>query len=71
MTTPHHNPKRIRKRLVRSIIHIEHAVPHSRPEVIRSQSQEELKDSWVVVVVEARSPLARLVVLAADCQFYS
>lgn len=71
MTTSHYNTKSISKWLIGSIIHVEHRTPHSRPEIIRSESQEQLKDSRVVVVIEAWSPLAPLVIVTSSYQLLS
>jgi hypothetical protein len=64
MTSTHNNPIRIRERLIRIIIHIEHTSPHSRPKIIRPQPQQKFEHVGVEVVVEARAVFPGGVIIA-------
>jgi len=66
MTSPHNNPIRIRKRLVRIIIYIKHTTPHRGPKIIRFQSEQKLKDIRVKVVTNTCIVFSWSVIVAAS-----
>ena len=55
MGSAHNDTIFVGERLVAWVVNVEHRVPHSRPEVVGSQSEEELEDCCVELGIVTRS----------------